>query len=68
MAVFEQNEEIIDLLLQSGASVDARGSAAVETPLMAAAFRGDIQMVKLLVEDHHANPSLKINAEGKEHE
>ena len=62
MAVFKQNKEMIDLLLQHGALVDARGSAALPTPLMHAAINGDLQMVKRLVEDHHADPSLKISS------
>ena len=65
MAVFEQNKKMINLLLQNGASVDARGSATLLTPLMSAAWNGDLQMVKRFVEDHHADPSLKIQAEGK---
>ena len=50
-AVFNQNEAMIDLLLEKGASVDGRASAANGTPLMAAAMNGDLQMVKRLVED-----------------
>ena len=57
-AVAFKNEEIINLLHQHGASVDARGSAAALTPLMNAAVIGDLQMVKLLVEDHHADPKI----------
>ena len=60
--------EMVNLLLKHGASVDARSSAAKRTALMFAAFKGDLQMVKLLVEDYHADPSLKINNEGKENE
>ena len=66
--MFNENEEMVNLLLQNGASVDARGSATLLTPLMSAAWNGDLQMVKLLVEDYHADPSLKIDAEGKEYE
>ena len=68
MAVYKRYEEMVKLLLQRGASVDARGSAALPTPLMTVAWNGDLQMVKLLVEDYHADPSLKIDAEGKEYE
>ena len=62
LAVYNKNEEMVNLLLQHGASVDARGSAANKTPLMIAAMNGDLQMVKRLVEDYHADPSLRINA------
>jgi len=61
-AVYNKNEEMVNLLLQHGASVNARGSAANKTPLMIAAMNGDLQMVKRLVEDYHADPSLRINA------
>ena len=64
-AVFNKNGEMGDLLLQRGALVDARGSAAAGTPLMYAAWTGNLDMVKRFVEDHHADPSLKIQATGK---
>ena len=67
-AVALKNEEMVNLLLQKGASVNARGSDAVDTPLMYAAMNGYLQIVKLLVEDYHADPSLKINVEGNYYE
>ena len=60
VAVFEQNEEIVNLLLQNGASVDGRPGADVPTPLHSAAWKGDLHMVKRLVEDYHADPNLKV--------
>ena len=60
VAVFKQNEEIVNLLLQRGASVDGRPSADVPTPLHLAAWKGNLKMVKRLVEDYHADPNLKV--------
>ena len=67
-AVYNKNKEMIDLLLQRGASVDARGSAAAYTPLIIAVENGDLKTVKLLVEDYHTDTSLKINSGAGPHE
>ena len=67
-AVYNHDEEMVNLLLQRGASVDARGSAAAPTPLMNAAWNGDLQMVESLMEDHHADPRLKFQSEGNGYE
>jgi ankyrin repeat protein len=49
-AVEKGNVTDAQAALQSGANVNARGSGDIYTPLMEASVRGDVEMVRLLID------------------
>lgn len=51
IAVEQKNKSAITTLLKNGANVDAAGSFEIETPLLAAAIAGNVDIVEILSEE-----------------
>ena len=59
------SEEAVRFLISEGAKVDIMSDFRQGTPLMAAAFGGHIDVVKVLVEDGQANVLIKSDYDGE---